>query len=299
MKMNYIRIPNFDNFQAYHDGRRITWIKLLIEIIERFDVQGREKKFYGLPDQSKLTFILLLCLRSHYADKIPFPSEKWIKDRLGLERVLLNPLVNTGFITIDTDSVQSCTSPYRNVPEREKEKEIEREKEKENDIESIFEFWNSQKENGRWKSHTKLTPDIRNAIVENLKTWPAEEINQAVGNFAKVLQGKEFLWTYDKWGLREFLTRHERDNRTALQWWRFHPNHFREDDWLTDTARQQRIKKQRDQEFRQRAMLAYLQEHQAWILEADPAVLVQRCQGDPRLTYAVKKLRPDVIPEQP
>lgn len=115
---------------------------------------------------------------------------------------------------------------------------------KDKDIESIFNHWNCQKEKGKWKTHTKLSPDITTAINDNLKKWPAEEICQAIDNFAKVLQGKEYLWTYDKWGLSQFLTRHE-DDRKSRKWWRFHPNHFREDDYLTDAAKKKRIEQRK------------------------------------------------------
>jgi hypothetical protein len=292
--MNYIRIPNFENFQAYRDGRRMFWIKLLVEIIDQFDTKGREKKFWKLPDQAKLTFILLLCLQAKYEDKIPFPTEKWLKERLGIERILLKPLIDAGLIISCTDSVQICTDSYSSVPEIEIEIEIEIEKK----ISEIFKFWNSQQEKGRWKSHLKLTPDIRMAIVANLKTWPVEEIQTAIGNFAMILQGKEYLWTYDRWGLREFLSRRDKDDAKVLRWLRFHPNNFREDDWLTDAARQDRIKKQREQEQRRQAMIKYIEENKGWIMEAQTDVLIEQCKRNPKVAFAVGKLRPEIKIEE-
>lgn len=165
---------------------------------------------------------------------------------------------------------------------------------KEKMIICVLDHWNRQKENGRWKTHKQLTPDIQNAIAENLKDWPAEEINQAISNFAMVLQGDDYLWTYDRWGLREFLSRHIRDDRKSLQWWRFHPNNFREDDWLTDKARQSRVKKNRDQEDRYHAMIKFIADNKAWIMEANADDLIKRCRTDPRLKYAVEQLRTDI-----
>lgn len=163
-----------------------------------------------------------------------------------------------------------------------------------NDIHRIFDHWNSQAEKGRWKTHYKLTPDIRETVSANLRQWPMEEICQAITNFSMILHGKDYLWTYDRWGLREFLGRHEKDDRKVLQWLRFHPNTFREDDWLTIQARQSRIQKQRDQEQRQHEIQRYIDEYKSYILSAEPEVLRKRCLTDPRLTIAVKKLRPEI-----
>ena len=127
--MKYIEVVNWDKFQHYKD-RRPNWVKLYIEIIEEFDGDGDSKKFHSLPDDSKLTFLMILCLRAHFNKHVPFPSEKWLKRRLGIKRVRLQPLVDSGFIVIDTDSVSEpyqadtvCLPPERER-EREKEKEI-------------------------------------------------------------------------------------------------------------------------------------------------------------------------------
>lgn len=162
-------------------------------------------------------------------------------------------------------------------------------------IQRVFNHWNSQQERGRWKTHVKLTPDIRATVTDNLKRWPVEEICQAITNFAMILHGKEFLWTYDRWGLREFLGRHEKDDRKTLQWLRFHPNNFREDDWLTIQARQARIQKQREQEQRQREAEKFIDDHRQYIMEAGSVVLLDRCKRDPRMAYAAKKLRPEIF----
>ena len=127
--MKYIKIKNWDDFQAFKDGRKIKWIKLLIDIIDEFDHKGFPKKFYKMPDSAKLTFLALICLKPRYSEQIPYPSDKWLKEQLGIRTLNLQPIISNGFIEICTESVQSRTEPYESVPEKEIEKEIEKEKE--------------------------------------------------------------------------------------------------------------------------------------------------------------------------
>jgi hypothetical protein len=134
MAMRYIVINKWEKFQQYHDGRKIDWIKLQIDIINEFDKMGEPKKYYSMPDSAKLTLLHLLCLRPKY-EKIPYPDSKWLKTTLGINSINVQPLVEAGFITIIDDSVQSGTDSYESVPEIEieieKEREIEREIERE------------------------------------------------------------------------------------------------------------------------------------------------------------------------
>jgi len=152
MGIRHINIKNWSKFQHYKD-RRPTWIKLLIEIIDPFDSDGEPKKFHALPDSAKLTFILLVCLRANYNKHVPYPEDKWLKERLGINALNLQPLIDTGFICIDTDLVQDDTDlvqirPKLLPPEREretytKETETERERERACSVE-FLNFWNSQ-----------------------------------------------------------------------------------------------------------------------------------------------------------
>ena len=123
--MKYININNWDKFQHYKD-RRPKWIKLLIEVIEEFDEDGNPKKFYTLPDSAKLTFFCLLCLRANYNRHIPYPDDTWLKNRLGIQSLNLDPLIKAEYIRIDTDSYQIDTEmiqdcPISLPPERERE----------------------------------------------------------------------------------------------------------------------------------------------------------------------------------
>ena len=131
--MQYITIPNFDEFQSYHDGRKIKWVKLLIDIIEEFDNTGSPKKFYHLPDSAKLTFLTLLCFAPRYSGRIPYKNNGWLKEQLGIKKLDLQPLAKKGFIEISkpcTDSVQNCTNFHTATHEIEIEieKEIETER---------------------------------------------------------------------------------------------------------------------------------------------------------------------------
>jgi len=236
--MKYIKVKNWEKFQHYKD-RRPTWIKLLIEIIDEFDADGNSKKFYKLPDSAKLTFILLACLRAHYNQHIPYPNDKWLKKRLGIRKLNLQPLINNGFICIDTESV---SEPHRNdTPEREGETERETEKDK------LFLKWNSYKGKGNWRSHNEITPEISDAIQTMLKSYTVEQITGAIENYATVLLNPDYVWSY-AWTLYQFLTRHRPDNRAELQFYRFLNNNFALQDFqLTASGKQKQQQQVRQQ----------------------------------------------------
>lgn len=197
---------------------------------------------------------------------------------------------------MEPDVEQYLTDIYLRLLKVEKVLGLKQNKDyKKDSIENIFDHWNRQKDTGRWKSHGKLTPDIQQAIIENLRRWPVEDINQAISNFAMVLQGREYLWTYDKWGLREFLSRTDKEDRKVRRWWRFHPNNFRPEDWLTDQARQERFKKQRGEEKHRQEMQEYIKYHGDWIMSVDADILRERCLKDSKMNCAVKQLRPQIF----
>ena len=116
--------------------------------------------------------------------------------------------------------------------------------------EDIFKKWNDCSLTGRWKTHRRLTPDIRDAIKYNTgKGWTVEGMCDAIANFAKIVQGKEYKWTYDRWSLAQFLTRGRKDN--DLRWVWFHPNNFRDSDWLTKEAVAKQIKQRKQRQVQQ------------------------------------------------
>jgi len=80
-------------------------------------------------------------------------------------------------------------------------KETFKETIKERNIYTIFSFWNSLK----IKVHRdikKFKPSI-NAI---LQLYSVEEIKEAISNYSKILESKEYFWTY-RWSLGDFLSR--------------------------------------------------------------------------------------------
>lgn len=82
----------------------------------------------------------------------------------------------------------------------------------ETDILTVYEFWNSYKDNGnkRWHTHTKVSYSIRLAISQALKKHSVEDICQAIANYALILQSDDHYWTHE-YTLNAFLSA-ERSN---------------------------------------------------------------------------------------
>ena len=280
--MEYIEIKNWDKFQQYKD-RRPNWIKLLIEIIEEFDADGNPKKFYKLPDSAKLTFVLLACLRANYNNKIPYPNNKWLKKRLGIKNLNLQPLIDVGFITINGESVQNCTKTVQNCTEtvRQSKRESKSKRERtEKETTVIFDRWNSHKSK-KWKSHAKMSYEIEQAITEQLKHYSVDELCGAIDNYANILLSPDFTWSY-AWTLQQFLTRSRPDNRQEKQLWRFLPNNYHDDDYLTDSVRKTRVRHRKE-------FTNYIQ------IECEDEVLIKGYQKNHmNLNWLIDELRPDI-----
>lgn len=80
-------------------------------------------------------------------------------------------------------------------------KSMETKKEKSNDVENIFNYWNSKE----IINHKKLTPVIEKAIDKALKIYSTEEIRQAIEIYSEILNSK-FYFSY-KWHISDFLSR--------------------------------------------------------------------------------------------
>jgi len=107
------------------------------------------------------------------------------------------------------------------------------------EIQQVFDTWNQHagksvnKPNGRgttdriaWKAHKKLGKEKVAAIRQALKDYSVDEIVGAIDNFAAVLLGREYFWSYP-WTLDQFLTRgRERHKGAERQWWQFLPDNF-------------------------------------------------------------------------
>ena len=71
----------------------------------------------------------------------------------------------------------------------------------------LFDFWNGQ----NITVHRKLTRDMRSAIDSARTDYSLEEIKQAIANYAEILHGVEYYFSY-KWTLAEFLSRRKGNN---------------------------------------------------------------------------------------
>lgn len=102
--MRQIEVTNWKKFQHY-SKRRPPWIKLYTQVIDEFDEEGKERAFHSLPDQTKLALMLAWVLASRYQGHIPFKSDSWLKDTLGIKGKLdLEPAVTAGFISVIGDA---------------------------------------------------------------------------------------------------------------------------------------------------------------------------------------------------
>ncbi|EDT79839.1 hypothetical protein ACV3W4_15090 [Clostridium perfringens] len=70
-----------------------------------------------------------------------------------------------------------------------------------NDIEEIFNYWNSKK----IIKHNNLREDIKKAIKKATKSYSIDEIKQAIDTYSEILKS-EYYFTY-KWNLKDFLNR--------------------------------------------------------------------------------------------
>lgn len=158
--------------------------------------------------------------------------------------------------------ITTQVTPKYHPSNTDKNDENENKKMKESHLQ-IFNHWNkyqgksvsklrdSEKTKIVWKSHKlradgSIAPEIINAIEQALKgNRSVEEICGAVGNYAQVVLSKDYFWTYT-WSLPEFLTRGEEKHKNApRKWWRFLPDNFIEEHYLTEAAKRKRASKVR------------------------------------------------------
>jgi hypothetical protein len=106
-------------------------------------------------------------------------------------------------------------------------------------VQLVFEHWNQyagqsvEKPGGQsgvkrilWKAHRILGKDKRLAIEQALKDYSVDDVCGAIDNFAMVLLGHEYFWSYP-WSLHEFFTRGEEKHKAAARkWWAWLPDNF-------------------------------------------------------------------------
>lgn len=99
-------------------------------------------------------------------------------------------------------------------------------------IQDIFDYWNAYKDGGKWRSHRKITPDMIDVILDNLKKYTVENIYSAIDNYAKVLQGVKYFWDY-VWPLSTFLSVKDGKAKDAYKkWWKFLEENFVEENYF-------------------------------------------------------------------
>lgn len=91
------------------------------------------------------------------------------------------------------------------------------------------------------QADSSMSPDKDNAITLALGAgYTPEQIIAAIDNYATVLLGQEYWWTY-VWTLPDFLTvGEEKHKQASRKWWRFLPDNFIEENYLTEVARRKR-----------------------------------------------------------
>jgi hypothetical protein len=164
-------------------------------------------------------------------------EKKWANDG----QATFLPLANDGF--------SSSSSTSTSLKENNKEK----------DIHQVFDSWNKykgqsvtkDKKNITWHSHQlrndrSISPEIAKAIRQTLSGGHSiVDIRGAIDNYAKVLLGEDYFWSYP-WGLTEFLTRGEEKHKNApRKWWKFLPDNFIEEHYLTEAAKLRRANQTR------------------------------------------------------
>ena len=124
---------------------------------------------------------------------------------------------------------------------------------KQDRIEIIFEFWNSFKGSQtstdklnpktggiiHWRSHNKLTYDMKFAIEENLKYYSLEDMCTAINNYADALLGSWSFWTH-VWPLTTFFTVRYKIKDAGKKWWKFLPETYDSQLYLKNKSNIQR-----------------------------------------------------------
>lgn len=159
-----------------------------------------------------------------------------LKTKVGLVEYALNTLVTIGWLVSSEQIEQSSAKVPPNIT---KDKLI---KDKSNII-VVFEKWNTFK-GKNWKSHVKLSYEIEQAITEQLKHYSVDDLSGAIENYARVLLGSDFKWSY-AWTLQQFLTRTSPTNRKEQQLWRFLPNNYHDEDYLYESTLKRRVKERK------------------------------------------------------
>lgn len=73
------------------------------------------------------------------------------------------------------------------------------------EVELVYTYW-CKKMKGIGICHRKLTDKIKRKVTSILKDYDVNDVCQAIFNYATVLAGDEYYWTY-AWTLEDFIQR--------------------------------------------------------------------------------------------
>jgi len=120
--MEYLKIKNWIKYQHYKD-RNPPWIKLYHSILDDYE-------YACLQDDSKLLLISLFMLAGRTDNHIP-NDPKWIQSKAMLtKKIDIQPLINTGFISIDGNDSKMIADCKQNDTQRRDRDREETEKKK-------------------------------------------------------------------------------------------------------------------------------------------------------------------------
>ncbi len=113
-------------------------------------------------------------------------------------------------------------------------------------LQMVYEKWQTYK-GKKWKGHNFLNKPAKDAISKRFREgYKAENLCIAIDNYAKVLLNPDYKWSY-AWSLSKFFSVHiiKGCKWEGFQFTRFLEGEFYEDDYLTQSAKQKQIEKQR------------------------------------------------------
>ena len=91
------RVKNWSKFQHYKN-RNPPWIRFYVEVLDDYKADGAENDFHALPDDAKLTMVLIWALASRYGGVLPRVDSAWLAVKLGIKNVAVAPLIHGGFL---------------------------------------------------------------------------------------------------------------------------------------------------------------------------------------------------------
>ena len=111
--MKYIKIADWDEFQAYKDDRPMHWIKLHKKLL-------RSRRFNkDLTEIEQLQLIKLWLLAAEKGNEMEW-DEEWIRTEIRTKKpISMDKFISLGYITMyekNGDDVKDCTDSYESVP---------------------------------------------------------------------------------------------------------------------------------------------------------------------------------------